>query len=93
MSEQVEAELVAEQLRRAIDLLRAELLHQQQELKHLHELADHRLSALENLANDHEARLRSATEGVTQFKVWAGVATGGSWVVSLAALLRAWFGS
>jgi hypothetical protein len=47
---------------------------------------------LEERAGDHETRIRAATDGVTQFKMWAGFASGGSGIVSLIALLRAFFG-
>ncbi|MCK4815664.1 hypothetical protein KA005_07840, partial [bacterium] len=34
---------------------------------------NHRLNYLEKQVEDHEARLREATEGVTQFKVRSGL--------------------
>jgi hypothetical protein len=86
------AELIAEQLRHAIDLLRAELELMRQAQDHDREMARQRLKALEEEARDHENRIRTATDGVTQFKMWSGLASGGSWLVSLAALLRAWLG-
>ena len=88
----MESRLIAEQLRHTIDLLRSELEQARQIQKHDRELADHRLRSLEELARDHEGRIRDATDGVVQFKVWSGLATGGSWLVSLLALLRAWLG-
>jgi hypothetical protein len=92
VNENVEIQLVAEQLRHTINLLRAELEQARQVQAHYQELAEIRLKALEEQARDHEIRLRAATDGVTSFKVWSGLATGGSWVVSAAALLRAWLG-
>lgn len=92
MGEEVEAQLIAEQLRHTIDLLRAELEKAEQIQRHDRDLADHRLRALEEQARDHENRLRMATDGVTQFKVWLSLAAGSSGLMSLAALLRAWFG-
>jgi len=72
---------VAEQFSHAIDLLKAE-----------QKLINSRLDRLELDSTDHEQRLRSATDGVTQFKVWSGLAAGGSGIVSLIALLRTFFG-
>jgi hypothetical protein len=71
-----QAALIAEQLAHQIDLLRGEL-----------KLAQQRLEALENRALDHETRLRTLTDGVTQFRVLAGLTTGGG-LVSLIILLR-----
>jgi hypothetical protein len=92
MEENSEAELIAEQLRHTIDLLRAEIAALRQSQEHDREMSGHRLRALEEQSRDHETRLRAATDGVTQFKVWSGLATGGSWIVSVFALIRAWCG-
>ena len=80
MNEQ-EIQLLAEQLKRAIDRLRAET-----------RLANQRLEVLEKMAVDHETRLRSVSDGVTQFKVWSGLTSGGSGLMSLLAFLRTYFG-
>jgi len=87
-----QSELIAEQLRHAIDLLRAELDGVQSELEHTRALQDHRLEGLESASLDHEARLRAVQEGVTTSRVWAGLLSGGSGLVSLLALLRALLG-
>ena len=87
-----EAELIAEQLRNAINLLRAEINLLKAEVQHQGEFNRHRLAQLEEISKDHETRIRTATDGVTQFKVWSGLATGGSWLVSAIALIRTWFG-
>lgn len=71
-----QAALIAEQLSHQLDLLRGEL-----------KLAQQRLDALEARSADYETRLRSLTDGVTQFRVLAGLATGGG-MVSLIILLR-----
>jgi hypothetical protein len=92
MGESSEADLIAEQLRHTIDLLRAEIAQLRQVQEHDREMSAHRLRALEEQARDHEARIRAATEGTTQFKMWSGLATGGSWIASAAALIRAWVG-
>jgi hypothetical protein len=85
------AQLIAEQLRHALDLLKAEIETVRQIQEHSKELADHRLKALEEQTRDHEQRIRAATDGVTQFKVWSGLAAGGSWIVSVFALIKSWF--
>ena len=73
--------LIAEQLSHVIDLLKAD-----------NRLLTHRVECLEKSVDDHETRLRSATDGVTQFKTWAGLAAGGSTLMSIIALLRAFLG-
>ena len=87
-----EAALIAEQVKHALDLLRAEIgaLESQQTCDRL--MMDHRLAALEALARDHEERLRDATDGVVQFKVWSTLGSGGSGLLALAALVRSFFG-
>lgn len=84
--------LVEEQMHHALDLMRAEIEALKAQQRHDNELTLHRLKALESQALDHEQRLRSATAGVTEFKVWSGLAAGGSGLMSLAALLRAFWG-
>jgi hypothetical protein len=82
-----EAELFAEQLRHTIDLLRAENQALRVELTHQKELNERRLQDLEALGKDHEQRLRLVTDSATQFKVLAGLATGGG-LLSLFSLAR-----
>ena len=81
--------LVAEQISHALDLLRAEIEGLRSDLLHERALVTQRLEALETRANDQEMRLRAATDGVVQFKVWSGLTSGGSSLLSLIALLRA----
>lgn len=88
-----QTQLLAEQLRRAVDRLHAELTALAREQRHFAELTSQRLQALEKSRDDHETRLRTVSEGVTQFKVWSGLSNGGTWLVSLLALLRAWLGA
>ena len=90
MAEELQAELIAEQLRHTVDLLRAEIDALRQEQVHMKDMSDHRLKQLEEAQKDHEVRIRAVTDGVTQFKVWASLLTGGSGLVSLAALIKAW---
>jgi hypothetical protein len=91
--DEIEINLIAEQLKGAITSLRAEIKAIAAEQGHQYEFTSHRLKQLEEMVKDHETRIRAATDGVTQFKVWSGLATGGSWIVSAMALIRAWFGS
>lgn len=90
MNDEIEAALIAEQFRHTIDLIMADLKAVKVEMNHLEELTGNRLNALEEQGKDHEKRIRSATDGVTQFKVWSGLSTGGSWVVAIIALVRSW---
>lgn len=87
-----EIALIAEQLRRAMDLVRADIDALRATQNHDREMNARRIAVLEAQAGDHEMRLRSATEGVTQFKIWAGFASGGSGIVSLVAFLKAFLG-
>ncbi len=77
----VDFRLIAEQLSHVVDLLKAD-----------NRMLTMRVESLEKKAEDQEARLRTATDGVTQFKVWSGLAAGGSGLVSIIALIRAFLG-
>jgi hypothetical protein len=90
MNEDEQTQLIAEQLRHANSLLKAELAGLRLELEHMRAFNQHRLESLEALVNDHEERIRSATDGVTQFKMWSGLANGGSGLLALAALLKSY---
>lgn len=85
--------LITEQIKHALDLMQAELQALRAQQEHDRQMIFHRLDELDELARDHETRLRSATDGVLQFKVWAGLASGGSGLISLAALVRAFLGN
>ena len=76
-----ECTAVLESIRGEIRLMRAELAH-------LRELNERRLAALEKICEDHESRLRDVTAGVTQFRFWSSVTSGGSTAMSLLALLK-----
>jgi len=84
--------LITEQMRHALDLMRAGIDALQTQQSHDRQMSDQRLAALERTAADQEQRLRAATEGVTQYKVWAGLAGGGSSILSVLAMLRAFIG-
>lgn len=87
-----EIALIAEQIKHALDLLRGQIEAVEARQAHDRALMLHRLDELEAQARDHETRLRSANDGVLQFKVWLGLASGGSGALSLAALLKAFLG-
>lgn len=86
------SELWAERVCHAVDLLRAEIGEVQAGQNHLAAMLTARLAGLEKQLADQELRLRAAAEGVTQFKLLAGLAGGGSGLISLAALLRTFLG-
>jgi uncharacterized coiled-coil protein SlyX len=86
------AALLTEQLRHANNLLQARIQTLEARLAHQQAMNDQRLGMLEEQIRDHETRIRTATEGVTQFKLFSGLASGGSGLMSLAALLKAFLG-
>ena len=81
-------ELLTEQLRHINTLYTARLDALNARLESDREMYQHRISQLEDQIRDHENRIRTATEGVTQFKLFSGLASGGSSVMSLIALLK-----
>ena len=85
-------EVILERFSRATNLLRTDLRELRLTLQHAIELNQVRLATLEKQADDHELRLRAASEGVTQFKVWSGLTAGGSGLVSLIALIKTFWG-
>lgn len=93
MSEEVdlEAMLVAAQMKHAFDLMRNEIDTVRALQDHYKEFCDHRLSQLEDAVKDHEQRLRTATDGVTQFKTFHTLASGGSSFLSFLALIKSFF--
>ena len=82
-------ELLEEKLTHTIDLLRGEIAALRTEQKHQKELFAEQIARLEREAEDHEQRIRNATEGVTQFKQWSGLAAGGSSIMAMIALIKA----
>ena len=78
MAEEAEIELIAEQLRHAIDLLKAE-----------NNMLNLRVTALETARADHETRIRNLNDEVTSFKVRSGLVSGGSSVMAVIALVKA----
>ncbi|MDD5371472.1 MAG: hypothetical protein PHQ40_20530 [Anaerolineaceae bacterium] len=82
--------LIAEQMKHAHSLLRSDLEALHSDMKHYRELTNLRLGDLEAVQRDHEARLRSASDGITQFKVYTGLANAGASLLALLALLKAY---
>lgn len=91
MDEKAEA-LLTEQLRHAIHLMQARIRSLETQLAHQQVLNTQRLLLLEEAMRDHETRIRTATEGVTQFKLFSGLASGGSGLMSLLAILKTFLG-
>lgn len=71
-----------------LESIRGELKLMRAELQHNRELSERRLAAVEKICEDHEARLRDVQSGVTQFRFWSSVSSGGSTAMSLLALLK-----
>jgi len=86
------AALLAEQLRHAIDLLKAEQAALETRLEHTTRLAEQQLADLERISADHEQRLRTVSDGVTQLKVTSSLMSGSSSVLSIVAVLRSFLG-
>ena len=59
---------------------------------YLTDLFHHLVTLLEEGMRVHEMRLRAASEGVTQFKLFSGLASGSSGLMSLVALIKAVLG-
>ena len=91
--ESTESALIAEQLTHALDLLRAEIASLRLDLEHHCELSNSRLDSLEKCKDDHEARIRATTEGVTQFKMYSGITSGGATLISIFTMLKVILGS
>ena len=87
ISDDSQNKLIAEQLGRTLDLIRAEISSIQTEQAHQAEMNALRLKSLEGQAGDFEKRLRDLTESATQFKLLVSLAVGGG-LVSVIALLR-----
>ena len=84
--------LLTEQLQHAMHLLEAQIRTLDARMAHQQAMNHQRLLLLEEQIRDHETRIRAATEGVTQFKLFSGIASGGSGLMSLVAMLKAFLG-
>lgn len=88
--DETQVALIAEQMKHANTLLRADVEALRVEQAHYRELTNLRLGELETARSDQETRLRSATDGITQFKVYSSLINGGSSLLSILALLKAY---
>ena len=77
-----------DEYRTLLESIRGEVKLMRAELQHTRELSERRLAAIEKICEDHEARLRDVSTGVTQFRFWSSVSNGGSTAMSLLALLK-----
>ena len=75
-----------------LESIRGEIRLIRSELEHTRELNERRMKAVEKILEDHEARLRDVAAGVTQFRFWSSVTSGGSTAMSLLALLKSFVG-
>lgn len=94
-----QALLITEQLGRLKDNIESRFQKIEGLIAHQNELDNERLGSLraevadlKKVRDDHEARIRAATDGVTQFKMFSGLANGGSGVLSIIALVKSYFG-
>ena len=94
-----QAAVISEQLGRLKDNIESRFQRIESLINHQNELSEERLRALRlevgdlrRAKEDHETRIRSATEGVTQFKMYSGLANGGSGLLSIIALVKSFFG-
>jgi hypothetical protein len=85
--------LLSERMARAMERVQRELKDIHVLLEHQQALLEQRIQCLESAAHDHETRLREVQTGVTQFKVWSGLTSGSSGLLSLFALLRSFLGN
>ena len=79
--------LIREQFTHMLDLQQAQINALKSDYQHLREINESRLKTLECDSQDHESRLRSVTEGNTQFKLIAGIG-GGAGLIGLIGLIR-----
>ncbi len=71
-----------------LESIRGEVNLMRREMEHVRELSEQRLKAIEKICEDHEVWLRDVATGVTQFRFWSSVSSGGSTAMSLLALLK-----
>jgi len=90
-------DLINAQLSRMAEQLCARVQTLEHKVDHLNALEKEKweslravLDELRRISTDHETRLRALQDNVTSLKTWSGLAGGGSSIVSLIALIRAW---
>jgi hypothetical protein len=94
-----QVKLLAAQLGRWQDKISARMDRIEESIQHHSALEVERTTALRSelagqreSVKDHEARIRTATDGVTAFKTWTGLASGGSSVLAIISFIKAFFG-
>ena len=90
-TEDAESQLIAQQLKHTVDLLRFEIDNLKTTQAHAKEISDHRFNELEQCTSDHEQRIRTIQDDVTRSKSIYNLASGGSTFMSIIALLRSFF--
>jgi|GEM_PF-4132971 len=86
--------LLAERLRRAVDLLDARFARLDNDQLHRASLLEQRLESLERSQADQEARLRAVADGVIRLNTQGSLAAIGQSMLSLIlAALAAWVGA
>jgi hypothetical protein len=92
-------QLLIQQLGRFQDRISARMDRIEESIRHHSELEAEKttglrsdLAALRTAVNDHETRIRAATDGITVFKTWSGLASSGSTVMSIVALVKSFLG-
>ncbi len=81
-------DLLSEKFTHTLDLIQNEIRLLRVELEHRDDLLTQRIAMLEEKSSDHETRLRDATNGVTQFRLWSTLSNSGSALMSIAALIK-----
>ncbi len=92
--ENLSAGLIAERLRRAVDLLDSRYSRLESDQTHRSQLIAQRLEALEKSQADQEARLRTVADGVIRLNTQGSLAAVGQSMLSLIlAAIAAWIGA
>ena len=91
-----QVELITTQLSRLSEQLCSRIQSLEHKVDHLNALEKEKWENLRGLLDDlrktgadHEARIRTLQDGVTGLKTWSSLTGGGSSIVSLIALVRA----
>jgi uncharacterized protein YceH (UPF0502 family) len=88
------AGLIAERLRRAVDLLDSRYTRLENDQAHRSQLLLQRIEALEKSQADQEARLRTVADGVIRLNTQGSLAAVGQSMLSLIlAAIAAWIGA
>jgi hypothetical protein len=98
-SQTPQPQLLAEQMHRLTDNITSRLKSLEDLIKHQDCIQNERMEtlrcdirSLRSILDDHEKRIRSSQDAVTALKTWTGLSGGGSFFISVAALVRSLFG-